>query len=96
MVSSNVRLDVCIRCVGVGVADGKCQSEGSFVCFGAKPTHRACARDLQRDRKRTKEGKMLQTSPFLRLGPTQVRVFYSLFFHPLARVCCVLCVYKEM
>ena len=36
-----------IRCVGVC----GCQSENSFVCFGAKPTQRACAQDLPRDRK---------------------------------------------
>ena len=28
-----------------------CQSENLFVCFGAKPTQRACTRDLPRDRK---------------------------------------------
>ena len=42
-----------IRCVGVG----KCQSEDSVVCFGAKPTQRACVRDFPRDRKRTWEGR---------------------------------------
>ena len=47
--------DVGIRCVGVGV--GKYQSEDSFVCFGAKLTQRACARDFPRDRKRTREGR---------------------------------------
>ena len=36
-----------IRCVGVC----GCQSKNSFVCFGAKPTQRACARDLPLDRK---------------------------------------------
>ena len=30
---------------------------GSLVCFGAKPTQRACARDFPRDRKRTREGR---------------------------------------
>ena len=40
-----------IQCVGVS----KCQSEDSFVCFGAKPTQRACARDFLRDR--TREGR---------------------------------------
>ena len=47
-----------IRCwafISVGV--GKCQSEDSFVCFGAKPTQRACARNFPRDRKRTREGR---------------------------------------
>ena len=34
-----------IRCVGVC----GCQSENSFVYFGAKPTQRACARDLSRN-----------------------------------------------
>ena len=43
-----------IRCVGVG----ECQSEDPFVCFGAKPTQRACARDLPQDRKRMREGKV--------------------------------------
>ena len=28
-----------------------CQSENPFVCFSAKPTQRACARDLPRDQK---------------------------------------------
>ena len=28
-----------------------------FICFGAKPTQRACARDLPRDRKWTREGR---------------------------------------
>ena len=36
-----------ICCVGVC----ECQSENSFVCFGAKPTQRACARDLPWDQK---------------------------------------------
>ena len=39
--------------------------------------------------------KVSQTSPFLRLELTQVRVC-SLFFHPLGCLCCVLCVRKEM
>ena len=38
-----------IRCVGMG----KCQSEDSFFCFGAKPTQRACMRDFLRGRKNT-------------------------------------------
>ena len=33
-------------------------SQESFVCFGAKPTQRACARDFLRDRKKTREGKV--------------------------------------
>ena len=41
-----------IRSVGVEV----CQSEDSFVCFGAKPTQRACVRDFLRDQKKTKRG----------------------------------------
>ena len=42
-----------IRCVGVW----GCPSDDPFVCFRAKPTQRACARDLPRDRKRKgKEG----------------------------------------
>ena len=44
-----------IRSVGVGVGD--CQSKDPFLCFGAKPTQRACTRDLPRDRKRTRECK---------------------------------------
>ena len=43
-----------IHCVGVS----ECQSEDPFVCFGVKPTQRACAQDLPRDRKRTREGKV--------------------------------------
>ena len=42
-----------IRCVGVG----ECQSEDPFVCFGVKPTQRACARDLPLDRKKTRKGR---------------------------------------
>ena len=38
--------------LGVGASQGI-----PFVCFGAKPTQKACARDLPRDRKRTKEGR---------------------------------------
>ena len=34
----------------------RCQSENSFVCFGANPPQRACARDLPRDG-RTREGR---------------------------------------
>ena len=34
-----------------------CQLENPFVCFGAKPTQRACAGDFPRDRKRTREGR---------------------------------------
>ena len=34
-----------------------CQSEDPFVCFDAKPTQRAYARDFQRGRKRTREGR---------------------------------------
>ena len=51
-----LRLYFCDTMLGIrGVGVGKCQSEDSFVCFGAKPTQRACARDFPRDRKRTKE-----------------------------------------
>ena len=42
-----------IRCVGVC----GCQSDNPFVCFGAKPTQRAFAWDLPRDRKKTREGR---------------------------------------
>ena len=40
----------------------RCQSENPFACFGAKPTQRACARDLPRDRKRTREGMSQRSS----------------------------------
>ena len=34
-----------------------CQSDNPIVCFGAKPTQRACARDLpQEDRRQSAEG----------------------------------------
>ena len=50
---------MCARCwVFVSVGVGECQSEDSFVCFDAKPTQRASARDLLRDRKKTREGKV--------------------------------------
>ena len=42
-----------IRCLGAG----GCQSEDPFVCFGTKPTERACVRDLPRDQKQTMEGR---------------------------------------
>ena len=41
----------------VYVSVGVCQSEDTVVCFGAKPTQRACARDYLRDRKMTREGR---------------------------------------
>ena len=34
-----------------------CQSEDPFVCFGVKPSQRACMQDLPQDRKRTREGR---------------------------------------
>ena len=40
----------------VGVSE--CQSEDSFICFGAKPTQRACVRDFSHDWKKTREGKV--------------------------------------
>ena len=41
----------------ISVAVGKCQSEDSFVCFGVKPTHRACALiSHETGRRRGKEG----------------------------------------
>ena len=43
----------------VGVC--KCQSEDSFVCFGTKPTQRACVQDFPRDQKRTREGRSHRT-----------------------------------
>ena len=42
-----------IGCVGMCVS----QSEDPFICFGSKLTQRACARDLPRDQKRTREGR---------------------------------------
>ena len=45
-----------IRSVGVGVDER--QSEDSFICFSAKLTQRACARDFQRDQKKTRKGKV--------------------------------------
>ena len=42
--------------VSVGV--GECWSEYSFVCFGPKPTQKACARDFLRDQKQLREGKV--------------------------------------
>ena len=41
-----------IRFCGCGCG---CKSEDPFVCFGRKPTQRACARDFPRDRKRTRK-----------------------------------------
>ena len=49
---------VAFACVGVG----ECQSEDSFVCFGTKPTQRACAQDLLQDWKKTREGKVPEQS----------------------------------
>ena len=43
-----------IHCVGVG----ECQSEDLFIYFGAKPSKKACSRDLPRDHKWTKGGKV--------------------------------------
>ena len=45
--------------VGVSLGVSECRSEDSFGYFGAKPTQRACARDFLRDRKKTREGKVL-------------------------------------
>ena len=44
--------------VSVGVGVDELQSEESFVCFGAKPTQRACARDFLRGRKMTRKCKV--------------------------------------
>ena len=44
--------------VSVGVVVSERQSDDSFVCFGAKPIERACARDFLRDRKKTRKGKV--------------------------------------
>ena len=43
------------RVAFISVGVGTCQSEDSFVCFGRKPTRRACARDFPRHQKRTRE-----------------------------------------
>ena len=40
----------------------ECQSEDSFVCFGAKPTQRDSARDFLRDLKKTRKGKVPEKS----------------------------------
>ena len=40
-----------IRCVGVC----GCQSEDPFVCFGVKPTQRACARDQKDEGRKVRE-----------------------------------------
>ena len=53
-----------IRCVGVC----GCQSEDSFVHHGAKPTQRACVRDLPRDQKKTREGRSQRDSQEMRVG----------------------------
>ena len=37
---------------------GERQPEDSFVCFGAKPTQKACARDFLRNRKKTRKGEV--------------------------------------
>ena len=42
--------------VSVGVSE--CQSEDSFVCFGAKPTQRACTQYFAWDWKKMREGKV--------------------------------------
>ena len=49
-----------IRSVGMGVSERP--SEDSFVCFGAKPTQRAFARDFLQDRKKTRQGKAPEQS----------------------------------
>ena len=40
---------------GVRFCGCGCKSENPFVCFGPKPTQRACAQDHPRNRKRTRE-----------------------------------------
>ena len=51
-------LELCDMMLGINCVDvDKCQSEDSFVCFGAKPTQRACVQDLPQDWKRTREGR---------------------------------------
>ena len=47
-----------IHCVSVG----ECQSEDFFVCFGAKPTQTAYARDFLQDRQKTRKGKVPEQS----------------------------------
>ena len=42
---------------GIRFCGCKCLSEDPFVCFGTKPTQRACTQDFPRDWKRTKEGR---------------------------------------
>ena len=55
-------LKVCDTMGGIRFCGCGCQSENPFVCFGAKPTQRACARDLPRDRKMTWEGRSQRQS----------------------------------
>ena len=42
--------------VSVGVGISECQSEDSFIRFGAKATQTACSRDFLRDWKKTRKG----------------------------------------
>ena len=47
----------CDTMAGIRFCECRRHSEDPFVYFGAKPTQRACARDLPQDRKRTNEGR---------------------------------------
>ena len=42
----------------VSAGMGECQSEDSFVCFGAKPTQKACTRGFLRERKKMPTNKV--------------------------------------
>ena len=52
-----VKSNICDTMGGIHFCGCGYQSENPFVCFGAKPTQRACARDLPRDRKKTRKGR---------------------------------------
>ena len=47
-----------IRSMGVG----EYQSEDSFICFGAKPTQRACTRDFLQEQKKMRKDKVPRQS----------------------------------
>ena len=48
---------MCDTVGGIRFCGCRCQSENPLVCFSVKPTKRASARGLQRDRKRTRKGR---------------------------------------
>ena len=47
----------------VGIhSEGVGERQDSFVCFGTKPTQRACTQDFLQDRKKMRKGKVLEQS----------------------------------